>query len=97
MGVLAPPRVQQKYFLELKRELPNFPLMFDIQEMVKEKWSKLYWKQNLQNPVSKLYLVSKQDAELWESNPNVDAFLQRLARQVVLQLDDLMDFKNAMD
>lgn len=80
MGVLAPPRVQQKYFPEFKRELPKFPLMFDIQEMVKEKWSRLYWKQYLQSPVSKLCLVAKQDGELWESNPNVDAFLQRLAR-----------------
>lgn len=60
----SPPKKQRKYFPDLKKLVPSFPLIPEIQEIVEDEWTKPDKKLNIHNRVSKLYPFSSKDAEL---------------------------------
>lgn len=93
----SPPRKQPKYYLDLKKSIPSFPLIFEIQEIVEDELAKPDKRLNVHNRVLKLFPFRIKDAELWDSTPKLDASLQRLARHITLPLVDSVSFKDPMD
>lgn len=55
---------QRKYYPDLKKSIPSFPLIFEIQDILEKEWAKPDKKINIHNRASKLYPLNARDAAL---------------------------------
>lgn len=74
------------FFPNLKKVLANFPIMYEIRELMEEECSRPDKKTSLQNRFAKLYLIRSEELEIWDCAPRADVSLQRLAQHVTLHL-----------
>lgn len=88
---------KRRYFKHVKKDEVSFPFMEELRDLIWDEWGQVENKASLKNNFSKLYPFKKEDVKVLEEPPVVYVALMRLARHVMLPLDDAVSFRDVLD
>ncbi|XP_031754068.1 uncharacterized protein LOC116409538 [Xenopus tropicalis] len=80
-----------------KKKKTVFPIHKEVQDLVREEWTKVSKSIPVEKHVEKLYPFSDDMQEIWNTPPSVDAPVARLSRKTALPIDDVSALKHPMD